>query len=78
MVFRVDAVANMLYWNKEGKEQSNEHAVSFFRELNEAVFAEDEGVILNDSGRFNSLATCNSSNIRGWTLDSIINGIWVG
>lgn len=28
--FRVDAVANMLYWNKEGQEQSNEHAVSFY------------------------------------------------
>ncbi len=28
--FRVDAVANMLYWEKEGKAQSNEYAVSFF------------------------------------------------
>ncbi|MFK4479369.1 1,4-alpha-glucan branching protein GlgB [Bacillus sp. RC206] len=44
--FRVDAVANMLYWNKEGKEQSNEHAVSFLRELNEAVFAEDEEFLM--------------------------------
>ncbi|WP_242144289.1 MULTISPECIES: 1,4-alpha-glucan branching protein GlgB [unclassified Bacillus cereus group] len=39
--FRVDAVANMLYWEKEGKTQSNEYAVSFLRELNEAIFAED-------------------------------------
>ena len=44
--FRVDAVANMLYWNKEGQEQSNEHAVSFLRELNEAVFAEDEDFLM--------------------------------
>ncbi|MCV5191772.1 1,4-alpha-glucan branching enzyme, partial [Escherichia coli] len=38
--------ANMLYWNKEGQEQSNEHAVSFLRELNEAVFAEDEDFLM--------------------------------
>ena len=44
--FRVDAVANMLYWNKEGQEQSNEYAVSFLRELNEAVFAEDEDFLM--------------------------------
>ncbi|WP_459503493.1 1,4-alpha-glucan branching protein GlgB [Bacillus sp. C1] len=44
--FRVDAVANMLYWEKEGKEQSNEYAVSFLRELNEAVFAEDEEFLM--------------------------------
>ncbi|MCI0763628.1 1,4-alpha-glucan branching protein GlgB [Bacillus sp. TL12] len=44
--FRVDAVANMLYWEKEGRQQSNEYAVSFLRELNEAVFAEDEKFLM--------------------------------
>ena len=58
--FRVDAVANMLYWNKEGQEQSNEHAVSFLRELNEAVFAEDEDFLMTAE---DSTATCNNSNV---------------
>ncbi|SFJ95509.1 1,4-alpha-glucan branching enzyme [Bacillus sp. 71mf] len=39
--FRVDAVANMLYWERNGGQESNEHAVSFLQQLNEAVFAED-------------------------------------
>jgi 1,4-alpha-glucan branching enzyme len=38
--FRVDAVANMLYWNAHGKFGRNEYAVTFLQKLNEAVFAE--------------------------------------
>lgn len=44
--FRVDAVANMLYWEKEGQQQSNEYAISFLQQLNEAVFAEDETFLM--------------------------------
>ena len=44
--FRVDAVANMLYWTKEGNWQKNEHAVAFLQELNEAVFAEDQAFLM--------------------------------
>ncbi|WP_440604459.1 1,4-alpha-glucan branching protein GlgB [Bacillus sp. GB_SG_008] len=39
--FRVDAVANMLYWERNGGQESNKHAVLFLQQLNEAVFAED-------------------------------------
>nr|WP_144552275.1 1,4-alpha-glucan branching enzyme [Bacillus sp. X1(2014)] len=39
--FRVDAVANMLYWNAGGISQKNEYAVSFLRKLNEVVFEND-------------------------------------
>lgn len=37
--FRVDAVANMLYWNANGQFSRNENAVKFLQKLNEAVFA---------------------------------------
>jgi 1,4-alpha-glucan branching enzyme len=44
--FRVDAVANMLYWNAGGKYQKNQYAVSFLRKLNEAVFEADPTVLM--------------------------------
>ncbi|MGM9988495.1 MAG: 1,4-alpha-glucan branching protein GlgB [Bacillaceae bacterium] len=44
--FRVDAVANMLYWNKDYHYQENPYAAPFLRKLNEAVFAADEKVLM--------------------------------
>jgi 1,4-alpha-glucan branching enzyme len=44
--FRVDAVANMLYWNKEGRHEKNELAVAFLQKLNTAVFAADPHVLM--------------------------------
>lgn len=44
--FRVDAVANMLYWNANGQFQKNELAVSFLQKLHEAVFAHDPNVLM--------------------------------
>ncbi|WP_026566817.1 1,4-alpha-glucan branching enzyme [Bacillus sp. UNC41MFS5] len=44
--FRVDAVANMLYWNAGGIFQKNEYAVSFLRNLNEVVFETDPTVLM--------------------------------
>lgn len=44
--FRVDAVANMLYWNANGQFQKNELAVSFLQKLHEAVFAYDPNVLM--------------------------------
>lgn len=44
--FRVDAVANMLYWNSGGTTQKNEYAVSFLQKLNEKVFEADSSVFM--------------------------------
>ncbi len=44
--FRVDAVANMLYWKAGGQFQKNEYAVAFLQKLNEAVFTEDPTVLM--------------------------------
>ncbi|MFL6563197.1 MAG: 1,4-alpha-glucan branching protein GlgB, partial [Bacillus sp. (in: firmicutes)] len=44
--FRVDAVANMLYWNAGGEAQKNENAVSFLRKLNEVVFEADPSLLM--------------------------------
>jgi len=44
--FRVDAVANMLYWNAEGTPQKNEYAVSFLRKLNEVLFKTEPDVLM--------------------------------
>lgn len=44
--FRVDAVANMLYWNAGGTVQKNEYAVSFLRKLNEVVFEADPSMLM--------------------------------
>ncbi|WP_342047445.1 1,4-alpha-glucan branching protein GlgB [Bacillus sp. OTU530] len=44
--FRVDAVANMLYWNAHGQFQKNELAVSFLQKLHEAVFEYDPSVLM--------------------------------
>lgn len=44
--FRVDAVANMLYWNAGGIFQKNEYAVSFLQSLNEVVFETDPTVLM--------------------------------
>ncbi|GGE78174.1 1,4-alpha-glucan branching enzyme [Priestia taiwanensis] len=44
--FRVDAVANMLYWNIDSVQQKNEHAVTFFRRLNEIVFNENPNFLM--------------------------------
>ncbi|MBO9130946.1 1,4-alpha-glucan branching enzyme [Bacillus sp. 165] len=44
--FRVDAVANMLYWDAGGVFQKNEYAVAFLQKLNEVVFTEDPNVLM--------------------------------
>lgn len=44
--FRVDAVANMLYWNAGGTIQKNELAVSFLQKLHEVVFKADPSVLM--------------------------------
>ncbi|MDN3016914.1 1,4-alpha-glucan branching enzyme [Paenibacillus sp. BSR1-1] len=44
--FRIDAVANMLYWNAGGVYQKNEFAVSFLRKLNEIVFDADPAILM--------------------------------
>jgi 1,4-alpha-glucan branching enzyme len=44
--FRVDAVANMLYWQAGGESQKNEYAVSFLRKLNEVVFEAEPNLLM--------------------------------
>ncbi|MDR0137887.1 1,4-alpha-glucan branching enzyme [Metabacillus idriensis] len=44
--FRVDAVANMLYWQNTEEPHENPFAVNFLRKLNENVFAYDPGVLM--------------------------------
>lgn len=44
--FRVDAVANMLYWPNRDELQPNELALSFLRKLNEAVFNADPSILM--------------------------------
>lgn len=44
--FRVDAVANMLYWPNREAAQQNPHAVQFLQKLNETVFAHDPGILM--------------------------------
>ncbi|WP_304411976.1 1,4-alpha-glucan branching enzyme [Geobacillus sp. C56-T3] len=44
--FRVDAVANMLYWPNNDRLYENPYAVEFLRQLNEAVFAYDPNVLM--------------------------------
>ncbi|AQX53397.1 1,4-alpha-glucan branching enzyme [Priestia flexa] len=44
--FRVDAVANMLYWPNSHELVENQYAVQFLRKLNEAVFAYDSTILM--------------------------------
>ncbi|TYR82797.1 1,4-alpha-glucan branching enzyme [Priestia megaterium] len=44
--FRVDAVANMLYWPNSSEKVVNELAVAFLKKLNEAVFSYDPTVLM--------------------------------
>nr|WP_257984232.1 1,4-alpha-glucan branching enzyme [Neobacillus cucumis] len=44
--FRVDAVANMLYWHASGTFQENPYAVSFLQKLNEVVFEAEPSVLI--------------------------------
>ncbi len=44
--FRVDAVANMLYWPNSNELVENPYAVSFLRKLNEAVFSKDPDILM--------------------------------
>ncbi|MFC0273982.1 1,4-alpha-glucan branching enzyme [Metabacillus herbersteinensis] len=44
--FRVDAVANMLYWPNSGELVENPYAVSFLKKLNEAVFSHDPNLLM--------------------------------
>lgn len=44
--FRVDAVANMIYWDGNKSRGVNEGAVEFIKKLNEAVFLEDDKMLM--------------------------------
>jgi len=44
--FRVDAVANMLYWPNSDVRHPNPYAVEFLQKLNEVVFAYDSSVLM--------------------------------
>jgi 1,4-alpha-glucan branching enzyme len=44
--FRVDAVANMLYWPNSDALHKNPYAVSFLQKLNETVFAYDPSILM--------------------------------
>ncbi|WLR41206.1 1,4-alpha-glucan branching enzyme [Bacillus carboniphilus] len=44
--FRVDAVANMVYWQNSDELQPNPYAIAFLMKLNEAVFATDETILM--------------------------------
>ncbi|WP_435368060.1 1,4-alpha-glucan branching enzyme [Neobacillus niacini] len=44
--FRVDAVANMLFWQAGGESQKNDYAVSFLRKLNEVVFEAEPNLLM--------------------------------
>ncbi|WP_273125173.1 1,4-alpha-glucan branching enzyme [Bacillus weihaiensis] len=44
--FRVDAVANMLYWPNSNELVENPFAIDFLRKLNEAVFAKDPDLLM--------------------------------
>jgi 1,4-alpha-glucan branching enzyme len=44
--FRVDAVANMLYWPNSDVPYKNTYAVEFFQKLNETVFAYDPNILM--------------------------------
>ncbi|WP_110114235.1 1,4-alpha-glucan branching enzyme [Bacillus sp. CGMCC 1.16541] len=44
--FRVDAVANMLYWQNKHELCENPYAVAFLRKLNEAVFLQDPTILM--------------------------------
>ncbi|WP_035099152.1 1,4-alpha-glucan branching enzyme [Anoxybacteroides tepidamans] len=44
--FRVDAVANMLYWPNSSVLHKNPYAVEFLQKLNEAAFAYDPSVLM--------------------------------
>lgn len=44
--FRVDAVANMLYWANSNELVENPYAVQFLKKLNEAVFAKDPDILM--------------------------------
>ncbi|CUA81306.1 1,4-alpha-glucan branching protein GlgB [Anoxybacillus suryakundensis] len=44
--FRVDAVANMLYWPNSDVLHPNPYAISFLKKLNEVVFAFDPNVLM--------------------------------
>ena len=43
--FRVDAVANMIYWDGNKSRGVNHGAVEFIQKLNEAVFLEDDKIL---------------------------------
>ncbi|WP_175640684.1 1,4-alpha-glucan branching enzyme [Metabacillus schmidteae] len=44
--FRVDAVANMLYWPNSNELVENPYATSFLKKLNEAVFSKDPDILM--------------------------------
>ncbi|MGX1983733.1 1,4-alpha-glucan branching enzyme [Thermolongibacillus altinsuensis] len=44
--FRVDAVANMLYWPNSEVLHSNPYAISFLKKLNETVFSYDPTILM--------------------------------
>jgi 1,4-alpha-glucan branching enzyme len=44
--FRVDAVANLLYWANSDEMKVNDYAVQFLKKLNEALFSYDPNILM--------------------------------
>lgn len=44
--FRVDAVANMIYWDGNQSRGVNERAVDFIKKMNESIFAENDKMLM--------------------------------
>ncbi|QTC39955.1 1,4-alpha-glucan branching enzyme [Bacillus sp. V3] len=44
--FRIDAVANIIYWANQGQQSPNEGAIGFLKKLNQAVFEYDSSILM--------------------------------
>ncbi|MCA1056782.1 1,4-alpha-glucan branching enzyme [Rossellomorea aquimaris] len=44
--FRIDAVANIIYWANQGEQSPNEGAIEFLKKLNQAVFEYDSSILM--------------------------------
>jgi 1,4-alpha-glucan branching enzyme len=44
--FRIDAVANIIYWANQGQQSPNQGAIEFLKKLNQAVFEYDSSILM--------------------------------
>jgi 1,4-alpha-glucan branching enzyme len=44
--FRIDAVANIIYWANQGQESPNHGAIGFLKKLNQSVFEYDSSILM--------------------------------